>query len=440
MKFRANPDPMRKSLGLPELLAIAIGGMIGGGIFTVLGISVMMAGIYAPLAIGLGGIIAGLAAYSYVKLALYYMDEGAAFSFVRKSFPQRHFAASLIGWGVSFGYVSTIALYAYTFASYALSSTAFAQNDLLRKAVALVVIWVFAMVNLWSVKGMGRIEDVMVYTKVIILAVISAVLLGHGRADLPELVAQSPDFSVLSLLIVASVTFVAFEGFELVINATGDMIDPGHNIARAIYWSIAIAAAVYVIIATGAIMAIPFADIIRNKEFALAAGARDTLGIWGNVLVIAGALLATMSAISGTLFGASHQLAVIANDGYMPAMLARRRGGIPARAILLMATSSSLLVLAGSLTVILEFGSVTFLLVSFLMALTNHKMRAATGSSGAVTLLAMATLLAGSGLILYFEASTDPRQLIFIVTIYLLLAASALGFSRKRWRQAAPGG
>jgi len=421
-----------KALGLPELLAIALGGMIGGGIFTILGISVTMVGVYAPLAIGLGGIIALLAAYSYVRLALYYMDEGATYAFVKKSYPRQPFAASLIGWWVIFGYISTIALYAYTFASYAISSTAYAQDDTVRKLVALAVIWVFTAVNLWSVRGMGRIEDIMVYTKVIILAVISAVLLAHGGADLPTLVASSPQFSVLNLLIVASVTFVAFEGFQLVINATNDMTHPKRNIPHAIYWAIAIAAAVYVIIATGAILSIPFADIIKNKEFALAAGARDTLGVWGNVLVILGALLATMSAISGTLFGASHQLAAIAEDGYMPATLTRRSGGIPKRAIIVMAIGASSLVMAGSLRVILEFGSVTFLLVSFLMAVTNHRMRRKTGSKDILTVLAMLTLLGGTGFILYYEAVHAPEQLAFILGIYAILTLGAWLFAHTR--------
>ncbi len=420
-----------KALGLPELLAIALGGMIGGGIFTILGISVAMVGVYAPLAIALGGVIALLASYSYVKLALHYMDEGATYAFVKKSYPDEPFAASLIGWWVIFGYISTIALYAYTFASYAISSTAFAEDDTIRKLVALAVIGVFTLINLWSVKGMGRIEDMMVYTKVLILAVISAVLLANGQADLPSLINESPGFTVLNLLIVASVTFVAFEGFQLVINATNDMQDPKRNIPRAIYWAIAVAAAVYVIIASGAILAIPFDDIIRNKEFALAAGARDTLGVWGNVLVIAGALLATMSAISGTLFGASHQLAAIAEDGYMPALLSHRSDGIPKRAILLMALSAGALVVAGSLRVILEFGSVTFLLVSFLMAVTNHRMRVKTGSNNALTVLAMAALLGGTAFILYYEALHAPEQLTFILVIYALLTTGAWLFSQR---------
>ena len=79
-----------KALGLPELIAIALGGMVGGGIFTILGISVALIGPYTPLAIMAGGIIAALAAYSYVKLGVYYRDEGATYGFLNVPFPARH--------------------------------------------------------------------------------------------------------------------------------------------------------------------------------------------------------------------------------------------------------------------------------------------------------------------------------------------------------------
>ncbi|MCK4585894.1 MAG: APC family permease, partial [Gammaproteobacteria bacterium] len=166
-----------KVLGVPELIAIALGGMVGGGIFTILGLSVSMIGVFTPLAIILGGMIAFLAAYSYIKLGVYYKDEGATYSFYKKTFPGSPFAASLIGWWVVFGYISTLALYAYTFSSYAISGFAFADNEWVRKLFAGIVILTFTIVNILSVKGMGKIEDIMVYTKLVILAIISFVLI-----------------------------------------------------------------------------------------------------------------------------------------------------------------------------------------------------------------------------------------------------------------------
>ncbi len=421
-----------KSLGLLELIAIALGGMVGGGIFTILGISVSMIGVYTPIAILIGGLIAAMAAYSYVKLGVYYKDEGATYSFYKKTFPQSHFAASLIGWFVIFGYISTLALYAYTFASYAISGFEFANNELIRKLVAGSIISVFTLVNLWSVKGMGKTEDIMVYTKLIILLIISFVLINNSATTIPVLLKNDGNSSFLDILIVASITFVAYEGFQLVINAVNEMEQPEKNIPKAIYSAIFLAVLIYFLIALGAILAIPFDDIIKNKEYALASGASQVLGHWGTDLVILGALLATSSAISGTVFGASRQVAVIAKDGYFPKILSKRKNNIPVYAILAMSLFAFSLVLAGSLEVILEFGSITFLLVSVLMAYANFKIRDKTNSSVFITLFSLVGLLLGTVLIFYYQIIAHVEQLIFIGILYTLLTVGSWLYSNKK--------
>ena len=421
-----------KALGVPELIAIALGGMVGGGIFTVLGISVSMIGVFTPVAIIMGGVLAAMAAYSYIKLGVYYKDEGATYSFYKKTFPDSPFAASLIGWWVIFGYISTLALYAYTFASYAISSFSFADSEWARKLVAGGIIGVFALINVWSVKGMGKIEDLMVYTKLVILVLISFVLLNNSKTTIPVLLQNDSNITLLNIFIVASITFVAYEGFQLVINAVNEMQNPEKNIPRAIYSAIFLAILIYVVIALGAILAIPFEDIINNKEYALASGAERILGHWGTELVITGALLATSSAISGTVFGASRQMAVIAKDGYFPAILAKRKNKIPVFAIITMSGLAFCLVLIGSLEVILEFGSVTFLLVSFLMAYANYKIHKLTHSSVFITVFSLFGLFLGTLFILYYEISTQVQQMIFIGCLYVFLTLASWFYSSRK--------
>jgi amino acid transporter len=189
---------------------------------------------------------------------------------------------------------------------------------------------------------------------------------------------------------------------------------------------------IFVIISFGAILAIPFDEIINNKEYALASGAENVLGYWGTDLVILGALLATSSAISGTVFGASRQMAVIAKDGYFPAILAKRANHIPVYAIISMSVLAFLLILAGSLEAILEFGSITFLLVSLLMAYANYKIRDLTSSSLLVTTIAFIGLLVGTGLIVYYEFNNQPQQMLFIVGLYALLTTGSWLYSRGK--------
>ncbi len=425
-----------KNLGLAELIAIALGGMVGGGIFTILGISVSMIGNLTPIAIIIGGLIASLAAYSYVKLGLYYRDEGATYSFYKRTYPKSHFKASAIGWFIIFGYISTLALYAYTFSSYAISSTDFADNIWIRKAIAIGVIGLFTLINVWSVNGMGKIEDLMVYTKLIVLIIISIVLMQHGTTDfgtfIDNMAMDAQNSTVFSILIVASLTFVAYEGFQLVINAVNEMTNPEKNIPRSIYAAITLAILIYVVIAMGALFAIPTEEIVKNKEYALAAGAGKILGSLGTNLVILGAILATSSAISGTVFGASRQLSVIAKDGYFPSWLSIRKNNSPQNAIITMAAMASILVILGGLELILEFGSITFMLVSLLMAIANYKIRDKTNSSKLLTAISIFGLGIGGILILYYEFSTKWEQMLSIILLYVVLAIGAWKFSRSK--------
>ncbi len=425
-----------KSLGLVELIAIALGGMVGGGIFTILGISVSLIGNLTPIAIIIGGLIAALAAYSYVKLGLYYRDEGATYSFYKRTYPKSDFSASAIGWFIIFGYISTLALYAYTFSSYAISSTGFADNIWLRKTIAIGVIGVFTLINVWSVNGMGKIEDLMVYTKLILLTIISVVLMQHGTMDfgafIENMALDAENSSIFSILIVASITFVAYEGFQLVINAVNEMTDPEKNIPRAIYSAIGLAVLIYVTISLGALFAIPVEEIIKNKEYALASGAGDILGTLGTNLVILGAVLATSSAINGTIFGASRQMSVVAKDGYFPKWLSVRRNNNPQNAIIGMAIMASILILIGGLELILEFGSITFLLVSLLIAIANYKIREKTNSSRFLTVLSIIGLGIGGLLILYYEFTNKWEQMMAIIMLYILLSLAAWRYSKSR--------
>lgn len=424
-----------KNLGLAELIAIALGGMVGGGIFTILGVSVSMIGNLTPIAIIIGGLIASLAAYSYVKLGLYYRDEGATYSFFKRTYPNSHYSASAIGWFIIFGYISTLALYAYTFSSYAISSTDFADNIWIRKGIAIGVIGLFTLINIWSVNGMGKIEDLMVYTKLIVLTIISVVLMQHGTTDfgtfIDNMAIDIEKSGVFSILIVASLTFVAYEGFQLVIHAMDEMKNPKKNIPRAIYSAIFLAIIIYVIISLGALFAIPTEEIINNKEYALAAGAGNILGSIGTNLVILGAILATSSAINGTVFGASRLMSVIAKDGYFPNWLSIRKENSPQHSIIALAMMASVLVLIGGLELILEFGSITFLLVSLLMAVANYKIRDKTESSKFITALSVVGLGIGGILILYYEFTTKWEQMIAIIILYIILAFGAWRYSKK---------
>ena len=283
---------------------------------------------------------------------------------------------------------------------------------------------------------MGKIEDLMVYTKLVLLTIISFILIQNGSTDfgtfMEKMAVDAEQAPIWSILIVASITFVSYEGFQLVINAVNEMTNPEKNIPRAIYAVILLAILIYVVISMGALFAIPTEEIINNKEYALASGAGKVIASIGTNIVILGAVLATSSAISGTVFGSSRQMAVVAKDGYLPHLFSIRKNNIPQNAILGMSIMASFLVIIGGLELILEFGSITFLLVSLLMAIANFKMRKKTNSSSFLTILSILGLAMGAMLILYYEFSTKWFEMLVILALYAVLAIGAYLFAKRK--------
>lgn len=118
MPRRLHHSRRGKALGLPELVAIGVGGMIGGGIFSILGIGAQIAGHGVVAALALGGLVALFAGYSYVRLAATFPTDGASYTYVTRGWPEHPEFGALTGWTVILGYVGTLGLYAFTFGAY----------------------------------------------------------------------------------------------------------------------------------------------------------------------------------------------------------------------------------------------------------------------------------------------------------------------------------
>ncbi|MFN2124618.1 MAG: amino acid permease, partial [Candidatus Promineifilaceae bacterium] len=106
----------KEKLSFNGTWSMAVGGMVGGGIFSTLGVVVEIAGAWTWLSFVAAGLTALAAGYSYVKLAAHYGEGGGAFTFLRE-INARGFAGSL-SWVLIAGYVLTNAVYAFTFGQY----------------------------------------------------------------------------------------------------------------------------------------------------------------------------------------------------------------------------------------------------------------------------------------------------------------------------------
>ncbi|RMD95258.1 MAG: amino acid permease [Calditrichaeota bacterium] len=423
-------DKKLTKLGLRELIAMGVGGMIGGGIFSVLGIAVDISGHAAPLAFALGGLIALAAGYSYVKLALAFHSDGASFTYLERAFPDQPNIAGIAGWTVIVGYIGTLALYAFTFGAYGADLLGSSDTILSRMFLSAGVLLFFMLVNLWGVKASGEAEDIAVYSKIIILLLFGIMGLTTVKQD-----HLLPIFSkgTTSVFMAGALIFVAYEGFQLITNAVCETKNPHKNIPKGIYGSIILTSFIYLILAIVGVGNLTPAELSAAKEYALAAAAEPVLGNTGRVLVALAALLATSSAINSTTFGASRMMAEMATEKKMPlAFSFRNKTRVPWVAIVVLTSLALLFTLLGGLETIAAFSSMTFLLVSIGVSIANFRLRQKTASKTSLIVLGIFLMCATITTLILYLWQVQRVTLIWIGAFYLIVIVVELLFSKRR--------
>ena len=416
-------------LRLTELIAIGIGGMIGGGIFSVLGIAVAISGHAAPLSFAIAGLIALSAGYSYIRLALAFRGDGASYTYLERAFPNTPVVSRLTGWTVTVGYIGTLALYAYTFGAYGADLLGSAGASVVRGVLSVGVLLFFMIINLLGVRSSGVTEDIIVYTKVVLLGLFGLVGLFTVKSS-----NLTPIFNhgVPAVFIGGATIFVAFEGFQLITNAVSETEKPDRNIPLGIYGSIAITTFIYLVIAVVGVGNLTPEEIGRAREYALAVAAEPVMGNAGRVLVALAALLATSSAINATFFGASRMMAEMAAEATMPRWFAlRSRINVPWLAVLVLTAATVVFTAVGTLESIAVFSSLTFLLVSIAVSVANFRLRTVTGSRAWIVVAGIGLMLT-TVVLLIIQLWSETRQTLATVGIlYLAVVVAEFLFSRR---------
>lgn len=427
--MKTNPaEAPVKELGLLELISIGVGGMIGGGIFSILGLAVDISGHAAPFAFLIGSAIASIAGYSYVKLALAFRSDGASFTYLERAFPHTPSIAGVAGWTVVLGYIGTLALYAFTFGAYSAHLLGFGSSHVARWSLSVVSLVLFLLINVAGAAKMGKAEDIAVYTKIVLLTLLAVA--GLFSADSSRLLPVF-DHGFSGVLLGGAVIFVAFEGFQLITNAVCEVENPERNIPRGLYGSIAITSLIYVSIAFVAVGNLDAASIHAAEEYALAAVAKPIVGKLGVVLVDVAAMLATSSAINATIFGASHMAFEMAQGNLAPrAFSFRNRTGVPTTAALVITGLAVLLSALGNLELIASFSSLTFLLVSIAVCIANLRLRSSTKSAATPVVAGILLMITTVILLVIYLSQHNRPALYFSLAAYILIAAN---FALFRW-------
>jgi amino acid transporter len=400
-------------IGMAAAVSIGIGGMVGAGIFSILGVVAQAAGNAMWLAFAIGGVVALLSTYSYAKLGATFPSAGGAVHFLVKSFGDGVLAGglNLFMWA---GYIISLALYATAFGGYAATFVTTAASPLLVKSLAVAAIVLLTLLNAFGARLMGRWETVIVAVKLAILVLFAAVGLWFIRPGYlsPELWPEST-----SILFGAGVLFIGYEGFGLVTNAAGDMRDPRKMLPRALYTSVLLVIALYLAVSLTVTGNLSDYEIEQSKDYALAEAAKPFLGQFGFRLIAIAALFSTASAINATLFGAANVCYMIARDGGLPAGLSRTEwrgatGGLVLTAVLVLAV-----MLSFDLSGIAMMGSAAFLLIYAAVNAGHLKVLKQTGASAPLVWLSLLTCLAMFVVLCAYIAREQPRALAALVAI-----------------------
>ena len=419
-----------EKLSLAELIAIGVGGMVGGGIFSVLGLSALVSGHAAPWAFAFGGIIALLTGYAYTRLGLHFRSDGGSFTYLERAFKQPNIAG-IGGWLLLVGYIGTMGLYAYTFGVYGSAMLGDKLNTpLMQHALSTLVLLIFLGINLYGVKASGGTELILVAVKVAILALFTVAGLMTIKSDhiLPVL-----NKGVGGLIMGAALIFVAYEGFELIPNAVNEMKDPEKNLGRAIFISIIITIIIYIFVALVAVGNLTPAEIAKYKEYALAVAAKPSLGQVGFLLIGLGALLSTSSAINATMFGTARLGMAMAQDKELPKAFSytERTKPVPWVSLLVISIVTLIFVNIADLTIISSFASSTFLLIFIAINISAIRLRKTIKANVWAPGLGL-LLAAGSWVVLMgYLWKHDPKSLIQIGVFYVIVVVAELLFSQR---------
>jgi amino acid transporter len=394
----------KDKLGTFSTLSIGIGGMVGGGIFAVTGLTVDVTKGAAPAAFLIAGVVALLTSYSYLKLTLRFPGEGGTVEFLNRAFGGGIItgAANIL---LLLSYVVLLAVYAYAFGSY--GAGFFPEQDRgfwLHVLISAVIVGL-VIINVFGATLVMRSENVFNAVKMLLLV---AFVMG-GLLTPMEWGRLGPENYVTPMGLVAGamLIFLNYEGFELIANASRDIADPKRALPLAYIGGVLIVIALYVLIVMVVIGHLGFAEVAKVSDHVLSVAAGDIMGRAGYIAIVIAALMATSSAINATFYGTGRLAYIIARSGELPRELERTMRGQHLEGTLITAVLALVIANVVPLEAIATMGSAGFLLL--FMAVNIAAVRLARDTGGRAWLSALAAFSTVVALIvLCVEVDENP--------------------------------
>ena len=407
----------KKAFGVWSAVFLGIGSMVGAGIFIVIGQAGSMAGNIVWLSFIFGGIIALLSGYSLAKLAVRYQSRGGVVEYLVQGFGENNFSGSM---SVMF-YLSqliAVAAVAKSFGTYA--ATFMAHGDAMWINIfAVGVVVLFTLINLIGAAIVAKTENFIVFIKLTILIIFAIAALFTIQPKLLSVADMPP---VSGMFFAIGITFFAYQGFSVITNTVEDMKDPKTTMMRAMFIAILFVAALYVLTSISVLGNLPLDEIIKTKDYALAAAAKPVFGEWGFKIMAVTALLATASAINATLYAVADIGYTMAKEGNLPKEyeynVYQSFEGLIISAVLI-----TPMILFFNLSEITTVAAIVMLIVQGTTHIAHLNLIKETGAKLYIVVLAIFSMFGVAGITLYSTYKTMPE------IAYYLIAAFALAYT-----------
>ena len=327
---------LSRDLTLFDITMIGIAGMIGAGIFALTGFATGLAGPAVLLAFLLNGIIATFTGLAYAELGSALPGAGGGIIWVKEALGN-HFAF-FAGWINWIAHIIACALYAVTFGAFfsefLIMFFGFDQipQATVIKISAVAIVTLMTYLNYLGAKESGRFGGFITLFKIFILLIFA----GFGiyrtliQPDWISTFTLDPSFmpkGIVGILVAMGFTFIAFEGYEIIVQSGEEVKNPERNIPLAIIISLWTAVLIYILVAFALIGSIK-ADVPswiylgQLGEFSMIRVANQIMA-FGAVAIIIGGLVSTLSAMNATVYSSSRVVFALGRMGYLPESLSR---------------------------------------------------------------------------------------------------------------------
>lgn len=327
---------LSREMGLMDATLIGVGAMIGAGIFVLTGIAAGVAGPGLIITFSLNGVVALLTAFSYAELGSCFHDAGGGYLWVKEGLPKWN--GFISGWMSWFAHAVACSLYALGFGAY-FELVLHEFNIVMphwgylspQKILAAVTAVAFAYVNFRGASETGKIGNIVTIAKIIILMIFIGFGLNLvlGRSDLSEAFTPFLPNGWGGVFKAMGLTFIAFQGFEVISQCSEEIKNPKKNIPRAVFLSLIIVVPIYLLIAVTSLGAVnpgngitPWDYLASHKETALVEVAK-TFFVGGGIMLLLGGIISTMSALNATIFSSSRVAFAMGRDRNFPTFFSK---------------------------------------------------------------------------------------------------------------------